>query len=153
MLHGTQDDAAWKISKNGFGTVASLDQGYYGKGIYFTSSLEYSLQYSPEDKVVIIAITLPGNSFPVIEHPFLIDNITGTVLLDSNKKRIINPEGYLGHSCKSGYQSHYSIVTRRNLNEAYPLSLNVNFDEKEHADELVVFQDLQALPLFIVYCQ
>ena len=34
MLQGTIEDAAWKISENGFGTVATRDEGYYGKGFF-----------------------------------------------------------------------------------------------------------------------
>jgi len=32
MIQGTIEDAAWKISKNGFGTVATSDEGFYGRG-------------------------------------------------------------------------------------------------------------------------
>ena len=40
MLQGTVEDAAWKISENGFGTVATRDAGYYGKG--FLSPFSHS---------------------------------------------------------------------------------------------------------------
>ena len=33
MIQGTIENAAWKIVENGFGTVASLDEGCYGKGL------------------------------------------------------------------------------------------------------------------------
>jgi len=32
MIQGTIENAAWKIIENGFGTAATLDDGYYGKG-------------------------------------------------------------------------------------------------------------------------
>lgn len=36
---------AEKICENGFAALSSLDAGYYGKGIYFTSSVLYTLPY------------------------------------------------------------------------------------------------------------
>jgi len=35
MLHGTTEDVAFKICKNGFGIAAKLDKGFYGKGSFF----------------------------------------------------------------------------------------------------------------------
>ena len=40
MLQGTIEDAAWKISENGFGTVATRDEGYYGKGFLLFFSFQ-----------------------------------------------------------------------------------------------------------------
>jgi len=46
VVQGTSENAAFRIIKNGFGTVASLDDGYYGLGMYFTSSFKYSSRYA-----------------------------------------------------------------------------------------------------------
>jgi len=99
MIHGTTEDAAWKISENGFGTVATLDDGYYGKGIYLTSDFQYASRFprQSEVKVFLITLTIPGNAYPVTEPPFL----RGMV--------VENPEGFFGKACKSGYQSHYIL--------------------------------------------
>jgi hypothetical protein len=43
MLQGTREDAVWNVCKNGFATVAKVDDGYYGKGMYFSSDLDYVL--------------------------------------------------------------------------------------------------------------
>jgi len=37
VVQGTSENAAFRIIKNGFGTVTSLD-GWYGRGMYFASS-------------------------------------------------------------------------------------------------------------------
>ena len=37
MAHGTSFEVGKSIASKGFATLASLDAGFYGKGIYFTS--------------------------------------------------------------------------------------------------------------------
>lgn len=90
MVHGTSDSFGWKIARGGFGIVASVDSGYYGQGIYFTSKVKYAIGYTLEhpNPVLIISMVNPGNAFPVTEHP----------------KR---PGSLEGAKCKLGYQSHY----------------------------------------------
>jgi len=145
MIQGTIENAAWKIIENGFGTAATLDDGYYGKGVYLTTTFEYANTYS-KDKVFVIALALPGNPFPIIEHPFKRDE-NGEVLSSiETGKKIPNPEGYFGRACNPGYQSHYTIVK-----PFYPIE-NESVDlSKRYRDELVIFQDAQALPLFLIY--
>ena len=94
MLHGTNEETAWKIAEAGFGRAFVLDEGWFGKGIYFTHSLDYSHFYakdSPKGKIVILAMVIPGNSLPITEHP-----------------SPMNPLTYYGAACESGYQSHYT---------------------------------------------
>jgi len=142
MIQGTSEGAVWVICQNGFATVATLDDGFYGKGIYLTSSFDYATTYStpsPQGKPFIVAMTIPGNSYPVTEHPF-----DGT-----GANRHPSPRGYYGKPCRSGYQSHCTIVDYKAGGPAYPIQ--VPFDSTKHADELVVFQDAQTLPLFVIY--
>ena len=130
MLQGTVEDAAWKISENGFGTVATRDAGYYGKGffspfsrfsflyfseqsinqnnhnqgIYFTSTFEYANRYagiSNGMKVFMISLVIPGNPYPVTEYPFK-ENEIGKILE-------YNPDGFYGKACQPGYQSHFTL--------------------------------------------
>jgi hypothetical protein len=46
-----------KIAQTGFASLSTLDDGYFGKGIYFTTSLNYSLPYAynKEQPVVILS--------------------------------------------------------------------------------------------------
>jgi len=74
VVQGTSENAAFRIIKNGFGTVGSVDDGYYGRGMYFTSRLQYAARYAqitPHGKVFLIALTVPGNPYPVTEPPFV----------------------------------------------------------------------------------
>lgn len=53
----------------GFAVLNTVDVGYYGKGIYFTSNAMYGLQYAkPSEPVLLICWILPGNVYPVIER-------------------------------------------------------------------------------------
>ena len=65
MVQGTSENAAYRIIKNGFGMVAAVDDGYYGRGIYFTSRMKYASRYahfSPSNgcKVFLVSLVIPG---------------------------------------------------------------------------------------------
>ena len=134
MIQGTTENAAWRIAKNGFGTVATMDKGYYGQGMYFTSQIAYASKYTQGENTFLVSLVVPGNTFPVTESPTL-----------ANKKDI-NPDGYLGAPCKSGYQSHYVAVNMGGNNHGYPVTEDFG---RAGVDELVVFETAQALPLFL----
>jgi len=48
-----------------------LDKGWYGQGVYFTSSARYAIPYfaTKANPVIIVAYVIPGNIFPIVEHP------------------------------------------------------------------------------------
>jgi len=100
VIQGTHENAH-RIAKNGFGTVATLDPGFFGQGIYFTSKLSYARKYAKPAKdgslVLVISLASPGNVLPVTADPF-----TATMHP--------NPQGYLGKPRQQGYQSHYTVV-------------------------------------------
>ena len=151
MIHGTREDAAFRVMEGGFGTVAGLDDGYYGRGMYFTSDLRYANMYAkeidaksqPGVKVFLIAAVLPGNTYPVTEQPFVSEKEGGKGM------RKLNPLGLLGQACKAGYQSHYTVVDSVSVNLAFPTQLDDFDDPKKKrvvSDELVAFEGAQALP-------
>ena len=137
MFHGTNKDIPWKIAQTGFTTVATLDNGWYGRGIYFTSHMAYAKYYSKcslnnpptPDRYILVALVLPGNPYPVIEHPEGAGSIRGV-------------PGVV----ETGYQSHYVCVDTTGT----PLT---NIKTKQYFDELVVFQDNQALPMYLLVVQ
>jgi hypothetical protein len=47
-----------------------VDAGFYGRGIYFTSSLLYTLPYAcgRKNPAVIVSYLSLANAFPVTEH-------------------------------------------------------------------------------------
>ena len=139
MVQGTRENAAHRIAKNGFGTTATTDAGFYGQGIYFTTKLSYAAYFarSPDstklgnERVFLLSLVIPGNAFPVTERHDDINN------------------GYFGKPCKSGYQSHYVIVKHENAGT--PPGIPFNFTSDPVSNELVLFQSAQSLPLCILY--
>jgi len=94
VVHGTDLPVAWKIASAGFAALASLDSGFFGRGIYFSSSALYTLPYFVNKRcpAILICLTAPGNPYPVIENP--------------NNNQIT----MLGRPMISGFQSHYVIT-------------------------------------------
>ena len=86
----------------------------------------------------MISMVIPGNPFPITEPPLL-----------SNQKR--NPHGFLGKGCRPGYQSHLTFVKSEDISTAYPLDSDDFSQFPKHADELVIFDTSQAVPLFVFY--
>jgi len=135
-------------------------------GIYFTRDITYAAHYSRNSpKVFVVAAVNPGNTFPVTEHPFpnkqQQDSGVMNVKLKFMNLGTGSSSGGSGGKSKHvslngkpgvpGYQSHYAVVPKKNIADAFPLAANQTVDPVRHADELVVFQDAQALPLFIIY--
>jgi len=129
--------------------------------MYFTSDLRYSSTYAreydsnghPGVKVFLVAMVLPGNSYPATEHPFVVPFVQDPSI-EGVDKRKRNPFGLLAQACKGGYQSHYSVIDTKTFAAPFPTQFG-DFDDREKnrvvSDELVVFEGAQALPLFLVY--
>jgi len=136
VFHGTGRETPWKIVQTGFCTVATLDDGYYGQGIYFTSDLNYAKMYSNistrsvSESYVMLAFASPGNIYPVREGPMDVSSLKGKA----------------GPVCV-GYQSHYVLVNPPgDQNIGLPVAVN----EKNFVDELVLFQESQAVPKYLL---
>eukprot|EP01127_Copromyxa_protea_P015388 TRINITY_DN4423_c0_g1_i2.p1 TRINITY_DN4423_c0_g1~~TRINITY_DN4423_c0_g1_i2.p1 ORF type:complete len:1454 (+),score=193.03 TRINITY_DN4423_c0_g1_i2:579-4364(+) len=125
-IHGTDFHIAWKICATGFANLSSLDDGFFGKGIYFTTYALYALPYfaKKERPAIIISFILPGNPFPVVENPNLKGSKVGTAIV-------------------SGYNSHYV----KTLASGYPPPAP---QENGLFDEIVVPQEAQIMPVFLL---
>jgi len=137
MFQGTSTSTSIKIAQTGFSTVATLDDGFYGRGIYFTSSINYASYYSnlamkgkSNQYCIVVALVSPGNVYPVIESPLQKNSFRG-------KAGVICP----------GFQSHYvTVFAPGDKQPGYPCSKGT----AKCANELVLFQDAQALPKYIL---
>jgi len=127
MVHGTDAKIAWKIVDTGFSALSSLDAGFYGSGIYFTSSAQYALPYYSvkPTPAIIICMTIPGNVYPVIEAR-------------------TDPNSMFGMPIKSGCQSHYVLTTK----DGNPCRQRMA--PRTYYDELVLSQEAQAVPVAII---
>jgi len=128
-VHGTGEKTAWEIATDGFASLSILDKGYYGKGIYFSTSALYVLPYFAKKKkpTIIICLAIPGNPYPVTESP--------------------NSENTLsGQPIRSGYQSHYVVVKK----DGNPMTQTDYDNLEEGYDELVLEQEAQVVPIFLL---
>jgi len=130
VAHATSMKKATNIVVSGFASLSTLDVGWYGKGIYFSSSAMYTLPYclSEPDPCIIICFLLPGNPFPIIENP----------RSDSDT--------FIGLPITPGYQCHYVVTNISGL----PLSTEINFASSRKFNEIVIDQEAQVVPIFLV---
>jgi len=125
VVHGTDESIGWKICSGGFAALSSLDEGFYGKGIYFTSSCMYAIPYfaTKPKPAILICFVSPGNTRPIIEH--------------YNEE-----QSFLGVPIDTGYQSHYILTNK----EGTPCKKKL----EHYYDELVIGAEGQIIPIFLV---
>jgi len=128
VVHGTDMSLAWKIAQGGFASLSTHDGGFYGKGIYFSTSAKYVIPYFGRKKspAILICLTIPGNAYPVTEQP------------NSNK--------IMGQPLKNGYNSHYAVTTKRGL----PFTKQAYENNETKYDEMVIGQESQVVPVFLL---
>jgi len=99
VIHGTSMEIASKVCKAGFANISNLDDGFYGKGIYFSTSAMYCIPYflKRKDPAVLLCFLCPGNTYPVTE-------------------KVRGNRSLLGKPLKSKYQSHYVAVNKDGTN-------------------------------------
>jgi len=152
MAQGTNTQAAWSIAQAGFGVAATLDKGWFGQGVYFTSELKYAesyANYNTQPKpAIIIAAVIPGNPYPIIENPF-IPLTKQEQQMNPKTDRKISPKGYYGKAPEVGFQSHSTIVNFKTFPNCEILSPWKPRFNSYSVDELVA-QTPQALPIFII---
>lgn len=127
-VHGTDRLLAEKIAETGFAALSKLDAGYFGKGIYFTQLLHYTLPYvvATRTPAVIISYLNMGNVYAVTE---------------SHK----GERSLMGSALKAGYQSHFVLTTANG--DVYDQKGDA---QQKICNELVVDQESQILPAFIL---
>jgi len=89
LLHGTGMNVAEGICSSGFASLALLDAGWFGQGMYFTTNSVYTLSYcgTREVPVIILCFVIMGNVFPVASQT-----------------------DFYGKRLASGYNSHYVVT-------------------------------------------
>jgi len=125
VVHGTDGKVGRQICSAGFAALSSLDAGYYGKGIYFTSSCLYATPYfaTKPEPAILVCFCIPGNVRPIVEN---------------REEKIC----FLGVPIDSGYQSHYVLTYR----DGSPIT---KMKEKSY-NEVVLASDPQVVPVFLM---
>lgn len=105
VVHGTALSVAWKIAENGFSNLSLLDAGYYGRGMYFSSSATYTLPYyaTTAEPSLIVCFLIPGAPVSSPRHFSLF-----SPSLQGNPLPVVEwPDAavnYKGKSVEKGYQ-------------------------------------------------
>eukprot|EP01127_Copromyxa_protea_P011944 TRINITY_DN3062_c0_g1_i1.p1 TRINITY_DN3062_c0_g1~~TRINITY_DN3062_c0_g1_i1.p1 ORF type:complete len:1478 (+),score=338.90 TRINITY_DN3062_c0_g1_i1:234-4436(+) len=133
ILHGTDYETAMRICNTGFTTLASVDEGWYGQGMYFSSSSVYNLPYfaKKETPCLIMCYAILGNVYPVTEDPR-------------------SKESLLGKPVKKGYHSHYVVTNKDGLIWKQSTRTPRGSDQKKQYREFVLFHEAQVLPAYVV---
>ncbi|CAF2528187.1 unnamed protein product [Rotaria sp. Silwood2] len=141
MWHGCRRSVLPHLLSDGFAALSMLDDGWYGKAIYFTSSAKYATRYFREDNgCLVMCYVLLLNPFPVVSDDAPPD---------------VPPEKFrfYGRGNYKNYQCHYipvSPVGGKNTMDYRPPPTG-DIDDAEY-DELAVFQEAHILPQIVIYC-
>jgi len=129
VVHGTDVNTAWKIAVQGFAALCTLDNGFYGRGIYFSSSARYTIPYfaTKRKPAILICLTAPGIPYPVIESH-------------------VGEQSLMGKPIRHGFQSHYVVTTKKGT----PFSEEEYANDVHKYDELVIDQEAQVVPIFLL---
>jgi len=118
-----------------------------------TSYADYAVCYSKAaaEKILVLSLVIPGNIYPVTEQPSDINLMTISDE-ESSKAKKKPAETLLGKPCKNGYQSHYAyIYGHRSEGRTFGWPCTDPHWKGTKYDELVIFQDAQAVPKYVIY--
>ncbi|CAF1379724.1 unnamed protein product, partial [Didymodactylos carnosus] len=139
MWHGCRTSTLEDLLRDGFTALGRLDDGWYGKAMYFTSSAKYATHYiEGTDGCLILCYVIILNPFPVIADDAL-PNVS------PNKFR------FYGRGNHKRYQCHYALVSPtdgENTADCRPPPSGIN---DAVYDELAVFQEVNILPQIVVH--
>lgn len=143
--HGTTKDVASSVIRNGFAALANLDAGWYGKGVYFSSSAQYASQYckGKKDPCLILCYLLTPSPYPIIEE----DAPRSLDMSEDHKFR------FFAKGAHSKFFCHYARVGPC---EPGPGCMDfrpprAGTHDEAPFDEIVIFQEAHILPQAIVY--
>eukprot|EP01127_Copromyxa_protea_P006350 TRINITY_DN1616_c0_g1_i2.p2 TRINITY_DN1616_c0_g1~~TRINITY_DN1616_c0_g1_i2.p2 ORF type:complete len:1987 (-),score=299.68 TRINITY_DN1616_c0_g1_i2:6-5966(-) len=125
--HVTDFNVATAIASTGFAGLSSLDVGWHGAGVYFTTYAMYACRFfeNRADPALLISFVTLGNVYPVTESH------TG-------------PTSLMGQRLKPGYTAHYAAIGE---DGAVPDRWD---DPDSLYDELVVSQEPQIAPVYLI---
>eukprot|EP00759_Apiculatamorpha_spiralis_P021022 PhF_6_TR26142/c0_g1_i1/m.37028 len=148
VYHATTLDVAKSILSGGFISFATLDPGYFGKGLYFSPDLEYvrNLYYeqkirkweekknnaSPGGETFESCIPVILCCYVVVRHVFPVTSME-----------------YYGRPNRGGYDAHVVVVQNTTGMEYRPTPPS-EWNKKPTFVEVVVFQSSQILPVAIL---
>ncbi|CAF1333893.1 unnamed protein product [Adineta steineri] len=141
VWHGTDANLLPQLLGEGFASLGILDDGWFGKGIYFSSSAEYASRYCWEkaDPCLLMCYVLILNPFPVT---------TNDAPFDVKPRQF----SFYGRGNYHTHQCHYIPVAPVSTKES-----NMDFRPPPNGtdnaiyDELVIFDSAFILPQVVVH--
>ena len=143
LWHGSSEKMCESIAKSGFAnfgkilpggsTYGSIDEGFFGRGIYFTNSARYASDIYSKGHIFLAWVSMK-EPFPIVGDPCQLDM-----------------KAIKGKGAYKDYNAHYIPVTSINPSNPYEtIYYPTKEDETPHCDEFVVFHKYQTLPRFWV---
>jgi len=136
-----QSEEVNTIALTGFEISPEKESGRFGQGLYFTTNTLLENSEKKETRILVLSLTIPGNVYPVIEQHKLI----GSNLQESVSPVFEGKSTLLGNPIVAGYNSHYVLTTKDGGRSI------LSKEEATPSDELIVAQESQVLPVFVVY--
>jgi hypothetical protein len=138
LWHGCKRDIVSQLVSDGFAALSQLDNGWFGKAMYFTSSAEYAAKYTDPTGCLIMCYVVLLNPFPVITDD-------APPLVPSKTFRFYGTGNY------ANYQCHYIPVAPVNEDTWWNFRPPPNGVQDATFDEFAIFQQSDILPQVIVH--
>lgn len=138
VWHGCKRAIVSPLVSDGFAALGKLDNGWFGKAMYFTSSAEYAAKYTNPTGCLIMCYVVLLNPFPVITD----DAPPG---VSSKTFRFYGTGNY------SNYQCHYIPVAPVKEDTSWNFRPPPNGVQDARFDEFAIFQQADILPQVIVH--
>jgi len=134
VIHATREQVALSIAATGFSALSTIDQGWYGKGVYFSIEIPYVLAYinGTPDPSILLGLLTPGKVYPVTEDPDGRDSLMGAPLMPF-------------------YNCHW-VLTNKNGKPYYKNNSQktITLDLDDFFTEIVIEQEAQIVPICII---
>lgn len=132
--HGTKSfEVVEKIGKKGFANLAKTDEGFFGKGLYFTENAEYARRVYSHGTLVMAWLCV-FSEFPTIHSDM---------------------KGLSGKGNKENYDAHFAPVIPRDGNISNTTSIYhaCKPNQQHQYFEIVLFESTRCLPRYVFELQ
>lgn len=138
VWHGCKHASVSSLVSDGFSALGRLDNGWYGKAMYFTSSAEYAAKYTNSNGCLIMCYAVLLNPFPVIVD-------------DAPHGEASRNFRFYGSGNHANYQCHYIPVAPVKNDTMWNFRPPIDGVDDAPYDEFAIFQQADILPQVIVH--
>lgn len=157
MFHGPKKRYLDSIFCGNLANLAKTDAGYFGNGVYHTSSAQYAYKYTDKEGQLLMNWICFSSVYPVIHHPSVDKDVKDAnhpqwkkLTQDLKKKHWVYLTGRQG-PISGTHNAHYALVCSKNPNDPEEMEFYPSTRGEEYAyDELVSFDVCQVLPRYLI---